>query len=110
MAVSFPISARYFIQFRHSDTGLAPVFLSLKKSSDGTPLAFPAISEWGGGKYYFDWTWNAANDSDVVYEIDGGAAIVTEEVRYVGGILSVRAYFVSSSGGGGGGGGAPSVG
>lgn len=110
MAVSFPITARYFVRFRHSDTGLAPTFNFVKKTSDLTALPFPAIIEVGGGVYAFDWTWTASDESDVVFEVDGGASIVTEEVRYVSDVISVRDYFVSSSGGGGGGGGAPSVG
>lgn len=108
--VAFPIVARYFIRFRHSDTGIVPVFTFFKKTSDYSDLGQPAISEVGGGVYAFDYTWVSSIDSDVVFEVDGGASIPTEEIRYVSDVISVRDYIVSSSGGGGGGGGAPSVG
>lgn len=103
--MAFPVTARYTIRFRHSDTGLTPSFLYFVRATDFVAVAAPAISELGGGTYYFDWTWTAETDPDLVFEIDGGPAIPTEEVRYIGDMISARDYVLTATGGGGGGGG-----
>lgn len=105
--MAFPITARYKLRFRHTDTGLSPVFL--RYSNFATLAAIippPALYEIGGGDYYFEVIWLTATDPDIDFEVDGGASIPTEEVRYVSDVLSVRDFVVSASGGGGSGGGA----
>lgn len=109
--MAFPITARYKLRFRHTDTGLTPSFLRYQNLATlAAILPQPAIYEIGGGDYYFDVTWATAADPDIDFEVDGGASIPTEEVRYISDVLSVRDYVVASSGGGGGGGAAWTVG
>lgn len=105
--MAFPVIARYKLRFRHTDTGLTPTFLRYQNLATLAAI-FPAppIYELGGGDYYFDVTWTAATDPDIDFEVDGGASIPTEEVRYISDVLSVRDFVVASSGGGSGGGGA----
>lgn len=103
--MAFPITARYKLRFRHTDTGLDPRFTRFRRLdtlADITPQ--PEIMELGGGDYAFDYTWLTKTDPDVDFEVDGGPSIPTEEVRYISDLLSVRDYVVQSSGGGGGGG------
>lgn len=71
--------ARYFLRFRHSDTGLTPTFTFFKKASDFSNVTPPSVFELGSGTYYFDYT----PTFDIVFEVDGGASIPTEEVRYI---------------------------
>lgn len=77
--------ARYFLRFRHSDTGLTPVFLDFKKASDLSNVASPpAINELvsgsgGGGTYYFDYS----PTFDIIFEVDGGAGIADVTIRYI---------------------------
>lgn len=109
----FPIKARYFIDFRPTDTGLTPQFKDAAGNpafwrTDTTPptaVAGPTITELGGGKYYFDWTWAGKTDPDYTFIMDGGPSIVTDVERYLPGSISVRDYITPSGGGGGGGGG-----
>lgn len=104
--MAFPISARYKLRFRHTDTGLTPSFTRYQRFDTlASLLPQPAIYEVGGGDYYFDVLWNTAADPDIEFEVDGGASIPTEEVRYISDVLSVRDYVVSSTGGSGGSGG-----
>lgn len=76
--------ARYYLRFRHSDTGLTPSFIYFKKSLDltdvGSPPAINALVYAGaGGTYYFDYS----PTFDIVYEIDGGASISDVNIRYI---------------------------
>jgi hypothetical protein len=104
--MAFPQTARYKIRFRHSDTGLTPTFTRFQRLDNfASILPVPTILELGNGDYYFDFVWTAATDPDVDFEVDGGPSIPTEEVRYVSGVLSVRAFVVASTGSGGSGGG-----
>lgn len=85
--------ARYFLRFRHSDTGLTPVFTGstfFKKASDLTLVTPPAIGEVGNGTYYFDYT----PTFDIVFEVDGGASIPTEEVRYISDTISPKDTYI----------------
>lgn len=82
--------ARYFLRFRHSDTGLTPTFTFFKKASDLTVVTPPAIGEAGFGTYYFDYT----PTFDIVFEADGGASIPTEEVRYISDTISPKDTYV----------------
>lgn len=82
--------ARYFLRFRHSDTGLTPTFIFFKKASDLTNETPPAVSEVGSGTYYFDYT----PAFDIVFEVDGGASIPTEEVRYISDTITPKDAFV----------------
>jgi len=85
--------ARYFLRFRHSDTGLAPVFTGgtfFKKASDLTLVTPPAIGEVGNGSYYFDYT----PTFDIIFEVDGGASIPTEEVRYISDTISPKDIYI----------------
>lgn len=82
--------ARYFLRFRHSDTGLTPTFLFFKKSSDLSAVTPPSIGEVGGGTYYFDFS----PTFDIIFEVDGGVSIPTEEVRYVSDTISERDTYV----------------
>lgn len=85
--------ARYFLRFRHSDTGLAPIFTGgtfFKKASDLSLVTPPGIGEVGNGTYYFDYS----PTFDIVFEVDGGASIPTEEVRYIADTLSPKDVFL----------------
>lgn len=94
----FPVAARYFLDFRNSDTGLTPTFVFFQRADTfgATSPASPVggIIEKSNGRYYFDWTWAAKTDPDIVFEVDGGASIPTEEVRYIKGTLSPRDRFL----------------
>jgi len=86
--------ARYFLRYRHSDTGLTPTFLFFKKSSDLSDVGPPAIVEVvappGGGTYYFDFI----PTFDIIFEVDGGASIPTEEVRYISDTIGPKDAYV----------------
>lgn len=91
----FPVTPRYFINFRNSDTGLTPTFVFFKEAvSPWNNVAPPTIFERSNGMYYFDWTWSTKTDVDLIFEVDGGASIPTEEVRYIKGTLSPRDRFI----------------
>lgn len=79
--------ARYFLRFRHSDTGFTPTFVYFKNASTlaavGSP---PAINELGTGTYYFDYS----PSFDIVYEVDGDASIVDVTIRYIADTISPR--------------------
>jgi hypothetical protein len=86
---------RYFINFRHFDTGLTPLltFSMFKKTSDapGSPLINPTLTlptffEFGNGTYGFEY---AASES-VIFEVDGGDSIPVPENRYVKGACLVQ--------------------
>lgn len=75
--------ARYYIRFKHTDTGLLPSFIYFKKSFDLSDVASPPVitelvSAGAGGTYYFDY----APTFDIVYEIDGGASVAEVTIRY----------------------------
>lgn len=82
--------ARYFLRFRHSDTGLTPAFNFFKKASDLSSQVAPPIGEVGSGTYYFDYS----PAFDVVFEVDGGASIPTEEVRYISDTISPKDTYI----------------
>ena len=85
--------ARYFLRFRHSDTGLTPTFLTFKKASDLSLVTPPGITEITAplnGSYYFDYT----PTFDIIFEVDGGASIPTEEVRYISDTISPKDTYV----------------
>lgn len=90
----FPTTPRYFINFRNSDTGLTPTFVFFKRADTFAPVSAPAVTELSNGRYYFDWTWAATTDPDLVFQVDAGSSIPTEEVRYVPGYISPQALFV----------------
>ena len=93
--MAFPVTKRYFVSFRNSDTGLLPVFVYFKNATTLAPIAPPgAITEISNGRYYFDWTWAAKTDPDIILQVDGGASIPTEEVRYANGQISPRDVFL----------------
>lgn len=84
--------ARYFLKFRHSDTGLTPTFTQFKKVADLTnvlPVPTPVV-EVGFGEYYFDYV----PTFDITFEVDGGASIPTEEVRYIADTISPRDIYL----------------
>lgn len=85
--------ARYFLRYRHSDTGLTPTFAApsfFKKASDLSDIGPPPVGEIGSGTYYFDYT----PTFDIVFEVDGGPSIPTEEVRYIADTISPKDVFV----------------
>jgi hypothetical protein len=94
----FPITKRYFLDFRNSDIGLAPTFTFFQLTPSFT-VASPAapvggIIEKSNGRYYFDWIWLTKTDADIVFQVDGGASIPTEEVRYIKGTISPRDVYI----------------
>lgn len=95
---TFPLTTKYFIRFRHSDTGLTPTFVSsgcyFKQADTLLDVEPPPIIEVAGGTYYFEWTWDTPTDSDIIFQVDGGASIPTEEVRYVSDTISPRDFFL----------------
>ena len=83
--------ARYFLKFRHSDTGLTPTFTTFKKVSDLSVVTPPTpVTEVGFGEYYFDYV----PTFDITFEVDGGASIPTEEVRYIADTISPRDIYL----------------
>jgi hypothetical protein len=82
--------SRYFLRFRHSDTGLTPTFTFFKKASDLLDETPPSIVEVANGTYYFDYT----PTFDVVFEVDGGASIPTEEVQYISDVIGPKDLFL----------------
>lgn len=85
--------ARYFLRFRHSDSALTPVFTYFKKASDlsnvGSPPAIngPLNTD---GTYYFDYV----PVFDIIYEVDGGAGIADETIRYISDSISPRDVYI----------------
>jgi len=93
--MAFPVTKRYFVSFRNSDTGLVPVFVYFKNAATFAPITPPvSIPELSNGRYYFDWTWTTKTDPDIILQIDGGASIPTEEVRYANGQISPKDVFL----------------
>lgn len=93
----FPITPRYFLRFRNSDVNLTPTFLYFKNAADMTNIVpQPSIVEVpdGAGTYYFDWAFETKSDPDVIFAVDGGPSIPTEEVRYISDTISPRDYFL----------------
>jgi hypothetical protein len=86
--------ARYFLQFRHSDTGLTLSFSFFKKASDLSAVTpEPTLYEVGNGTYYFDYT----PTFDIVYEVDGSATITEEEIRYISGTVSPKDAYLDQA-------------
>jgi hypothetical protein len=104
--MGFPYIARYFLRFRHSDSGLQPGWSYFKYAdttldvetndvdTGRTPRPHPAIIELGGGTYYFDWEHQSADAPDIVFEVDGTTSIPTEEVRYISDTISPRDHYL----------------
>jgi hypothetical protein len=92
--MTFPTTPRYFVTFRKSDTGLTPSFVFFKNASSFADISPPTITELSDGRYYFDWTFTTKTDPDIVFQIDGGASIPTEEVRYPSGQISPKDQFI----------------
>jgi hypothetical protein len=93
--MSFPVTARYFLNFRNSDTGLTPAFVFFKEAvAPFNDVAPPTVVERSNGMYWFDWTWTTPTDVDIIFEVDGGPSIPTEEVRYIKGTISPRDRFL----------------
>lgn len=91
---TFPGTKRYFISFRKSDVLLTPTFSFFKNASTFANISAPTIYELQDGRYYFDWTFTTKNDPDIVFQVDGGSSIPTEEVRYANGQISPRDLFL----------------
>jgi len=94
MAIVYPFTARYFVRFRHSDTALTPTFAYFKRADTLVGVTSPTILEVGGGTYYFDYVFTVSTAPDIVFEIDGGSSIPTEEVRYVSDTISIKDHFI----------------
>lgn len=95
MPVSFPVTKRYFAIFRHSDTGLTPSFTYFKRTDTlADVLPQPTFTEVSNGAYFFTYTWNAFTDPDIIFEIDGGVSIPTEEIRYKTDIISPKDFYL----------------
>lgn len=90
----FPTTPRYFLNYRNSDTGLTPTFLFFKRADTFAIVTQPTIFELSNGRYYFDWLWSTPTDPDIVFQVDGGPSIPTEEVRYISGGISPRDVYV----------------
>lgn len=95
---TFPMTTKYFLRFRHSDTGLTPSFAAagcyFKRADTLANITPPTVVEVAGGTYYFEHTWATAADPDIIFQVDGGASIPTEEVRYVADTISPRDFFL----------------
>lgn len=91
--MAFPVVARYFVNFRKSDTGLTLTAV-FKRADTFAGVGSPTFFEVSDGEYYFDWTWTTSADPDLTFVIDGGASIPTEEVRYIKGVISPRDRFI----------------
>lgn len=97
MPVSFPTTKRYFVSFRNSDTGLVGTlaFLYFKRTDTlASAGASPTFTEVQGGTYYFDIPFALATSPDIIFQIDGGASIPTEEIRYHTSMASPKDLFV----------------
>jgi hypothetical protein len=94
MAIAYPFTARYFVRFRHSDTALTPTFNYFKRADTLVGVTSPPILEVGGGTYYFDYSFTTSAAPDLVFEIDGGSSIPTEEVRYISDTISIKDHFI----------------
>lgn len=83
--------ARYFLRFRHTDTGLTPT-LTFVKASDLSALTAPLVYVATGiaGTYFFDYS----PTFDVIFEADGGASITDVTIRYISDTLGPRDIFV----------------
>jgi hypothetical protein len=92
--MAFPYTPRYFVRFRHSDTGLSPTFTYYKRADTLVSITAPSIYQVGGGTYYFEHQFLTQDDPDIVFEIDGGPSIPTEEVRYISDTISPRDNFL----------------
>lgn len=89
--MSFPTTARYFLNFRVTDIGVSPSFMFFKSAADLSNITpQPTIYEVGGGVYYFDWYWNSASDDDIVYMADNNDSIAPPAERFIRGVISPR--------------------
>lgn len=89
--MAFPVTPRFFFKFRFTDTGLTPSFVVFKNSATLANIGAPAVVELSGGIYYFDYTFTALTDPEVVYQIDGGAGLPSD-VRYSSGTIHPKDY------------------
>lgn len=92
--MAFPATTKYFLRFRHSDTGLTPVFSFCKRADTMVDVVPPSVVEVANGTYYFSWTFATPTDPAIVFEVDGGASIPTEEVRYIGDTISPSGFYL----------------
>lgn len=70
---------RYFYKFRATDLGLTPTFVFYKNAATLANITPPTNVELAGGVYYFD---PAVGDPEVVFQIDGGATVPSDQ-RYI---------------------------
>lgn len=98
MPVSFPTSKRYFVSFRNGDVGLTPSYPVFSYYKNSTTLANivpqPTFTELSNGTYYFTVPFTAASDPDIIFQIDGGPSIPTEEIRYQTSMASPKDLFL----------------
>lgn len=97
MPVSFPTSKRYFVSFRNGDVGLTPaypIFTYFKNADTLAPISAPSFTELSNGTYYFDVPFALATDPDIIFQIDGGPSIPTEEIRYQTSMASPKDLFI----------------
>ena len=80
------MSNRYFFKFRKTDTGLTPTFLFYKNALTLDDVTPPTVTELAGGVYYFDPT---ATDPEIVFQIDGGASIPSDQ-RYISATITPK--------------------
>jgi hypothetical protein len=75
------------------------LYFNSVSGSTFTPVTPPTIYEvngtgLGAGMYYFDWTFATKNDLDIVFNVDGGSSIPTEEIRYIKDVISPKDGFL----------------
>ena len=98
MPVSFPTTKRYFVSFRNGDVGLTPTYPIFTYYKDANTLANilpqPTFTELSNGTYYFTVPFTLASDPDIIFQIDGGPSIPTEEIRYQTSMASPKDLFI----------------
>lgn len=87
--MAFPITARYFFHFSHTDTGLTPTFVYFKRTDTLAGVGAPSIVELQNGTYYFDFVFSLSTSPDIVFEIDGGAGLAAAS-RYISDTISPK--------------------
>lgn len=88
--------ARYFLRFRHSDSALTPTFTYFKNAATLADISSPPAINGpvdADGTYYFDYV----PAVDVIFEVDGGAGISDETIRYISDTISPRDIFVDEA-------------
>lgn len=95
MAVTFPATKRYFVTFRNSDVGLTPTWIYYSRADTLVSLLpGPSFTELSNGTYYFDITFSSATSPDIIFCIDGGLSIPTEEIRFQTSMASPKDLFL----------------